>query len=627
MKLKNVKFADRYTEKIVLAAAVLYFAAVAWFYILSDPYKVELGGQQLGPSEVDDYVADQAQRLKAKLDGPAPEPLRQADLPDYEAIFAARLDRPLTPESDLPAVPDDALAYGPMVGNRATYPEIDIRPPEREPFVVPTPPAPSAVAARVGMGAVDPTDMTDPAAESVVALAPDGPPFDLQWIAAGARVDMASFRRRLLESADGGARPIPQLWLDSILVLDVQVERRRVRPDGSLGDVELLPPMPGRPSLRDTLADEIDDDRLATRLLTAARTNQRDILTPAPYPLQAGRWERPTFEDEMEPDEGVGDEADGGAADAEQPDDPPNGGGAGVDPQALRLQLQQLRSQERVLQRKLQRVQPGPEMFELQQQLEEIQAEVQEIEERIERGGEMPDEIPEYYGPEGLGPGAGPGPGPGAQPGGGGEVERPTWRGGLLSQGRVVLWTTDFDVEPASKYQYRFRIITSNPLYKRTQVPASQQDLAARFALTGPWSEWTEPVELPRMSYAFVRGGSRELNYVEVEAWRFFAGRWRAASFRLAPGDPIGAETTSYLTLDGGAEPVDPSPVDFDTGGFVVDVDYDYRLASRPGGGAQLTTLRMIYTRGGPLMHRLQRDDRQRRRDVAEQLDLNLPPG
>lgn len=582
MRVKNLNFSDKYTEKLVLGASVIYLILVAWFFVFSNPFRVEIGNRMLGPGEADQYVNQQADRLARALDGPVPEPLRNPHLPAYADLFAARLQAPITPPATREGVPDDALAYAPWAGNRAKLPEIDIRPPQREPFITPKPPTPSPVVAQAELVQID---MDEAAAEARAALTEHfgrTPPYDAQWVTVRSALNLADFRNRLLDPQNDQARGLPRLWLDSIVVLDVQVERRPVFPDGKYGQPEMLPPMPGRASFRAALRQEQIGDRQATRLLGRARDAQHELLTPGQYPLAAGFSDLPATKDRPTPEPGT-------------PDGPP----AGEEPNPGFEG-------------------PGPAEYDEAAYYEEMEAEAGRPT-PPRAGAEQPpadenretdretDEAADEAEAEAVRLGS-------------------RWGGSVFAQDRLALWTTDLAVEPAARYQYRVRVVTSNPLFQRTQVPESQQELAETFALTGPWSDWSETIELPQKRYFFVIGGSPELEYVQVECWRFFSGLWRAATFQVRPGDPIGRQTGDYRLLRSVAEQSPPESVDFFQDAYAVDIDYNYPLAGPQLGSITAETIRLIYTEDQALRDRLERNDQRRREQVADRLDLTLEP-
>jgi len=643
MKVKNLTFADRYTEKLVLAAAVVYLLAVAWFFLFSRPYRVEVAGRMLGPDEADQYVAAQAARLKEALRGPAPEALRTATLPPYADLFKARLSAPITPPAEMEGVPPDALAYAPWAGNRAKLPEIDEGPEQRDPFVTPTPPTPQPLVARAEMGQLAMAAIDEGAREALIdrlGQAADAAPFDAQWVTVRSALDLASFREALLEpAADDEARPLPRLWLDSIVVLDVQVERRRVKPDGTYGPPQLAPPMPGRASLRAALMQDQLSDEQATRLLGQARAVQQQLLTPSFYPLAVGHSEL----QEMEGPQPRGRPGDGQPPEARPPEaySPEQGGGyqpyeggyqegGGADrarARQLRRQLNELHADAEAILRRLEGVR-GAQRDRLVQRARFLRREISRIESQMEQ---LDLNVPE--GPDLSDLSAG---GEGAEDaaGDGGPAEPTTdqrmldraqpWGGSIFAQDSLALWTTDLSVEPGARYEYRARVVISNPLYQRTQAPESQQQLAETFALTGPWSQWSDPVELPRQRYFYIVGGSRELGYVEVECWRFFRGLWRAATFQVRPGDPIGRPSGAYRLLERVQEEDPPGSVDFAQDAFTVDVDYNYPLAEQQFGGVSIETIRLLYADEKRLKERLRHDDRRRREQRAADLGLTL---
>lgn len=189
------------------------------------------------------------------------------------------------------------------------------------------------------------------------------------------------------------------------------------------------------------------------------------------------------------------------------------------------------------------------------------------------------------------------------------------------------VWAHDLYVEEGETYRYRMRIGVTNPLYDRGSnlLEEQREEYDDEFLLYSDWSDWTEPQDIEPLKHFFFVDGSRNPSpgYVEAEVWRFTEGSWFQEEFEVAPGDPIGEPAEmedEYGELT----------VDFFTGAYLVDVDFDHVL---PGGGSlQRTTQRVVYSvetpdQPGDVTARLVEYDRDHEKRQWLQLQQELLAG
>src|SRR3954465_2001332 len=55
---KVVDFLEKYVEWVAVGLGVLFVAAMAWLYLVSSPVTVTVAGRQLGPGDIDKYIAE-----------------------------------------------------------------------------------------------------------------------------------------------------------------------------------------------------------------------------------------------------------------------------------------------------------------------------------------------------------------------------------------------------------------------------------------------------------------------------------------------------------------------------------------------------------------------------------------
>lgn len=611
MKPKNANFIDLHIEKIVLGVGALFLAYVVWFYVLAGGHSAELAGRKVPARQIDSTILQDARRLNEKLDGQANEQLQAFKVPDYPQQFAARRDATPTPASDDGSIPADRLAVGPATGIRLPLigGSSEVSPlPGESPFQPLVIPAPAQIIAKADMGAIDLSQIdVREDYDLIIQAYGQATPLDKQWVSLAASIDLEPVRRLLGEDVEIGKRPIPTSFLDETFAfVDVQVERREVLPDGTFGEVQMVSPMAARPNFRSTLAKVGVSN--VTEVIDAVRAKQADLLQPEFYPLRHQFWNPPELSPSGQPVPPAGGQ------------DPAPGESQKI--RDLRIALRaaegRLKAITVLIERAKERGQePGPA---LERRLERAMAEVEtksaELQTELDRANIRPEDGPM---PEGPGPGLAPR----------GEQNLAGLRGGaLLASGSLEVWAHDLLVEPGKTYQYRLRVLASNPLFAR-RVPKSQAELADQFLLVGDWSAWTDPVTLPQMQYFFVTSGMSNVGKARVQVWKFYDGQWARAEFRVEPGDTVGGRTTKFELLQPALSAIDPAQpaqpsveaIDFATSAIVVDLDFSHKLANaKPGLGLQRSTTLMIYTDGQNLDSRTESADVQASSELEKEL-------
>jgi len=251
MKLKDISFFERHFEKMIIGFALLIMLIVVYFYALDTPNKVEMrANRELGPGEIDQEILRvEAARLSNLLDEEkVPTPLEEFAVPDYRANFADKV-------GDEPIPGEFAMKFGVDV--------LEYIPPDRgprrnivDPFYVPRIPVLRVVAAGARLDTIDPNAVAnDPNLQLVVNA--DQAPFDQSSISILFEFPSIDMKRELTTLDElGSHQRIPDDWIESFVLADVQVERLEPRPDGTWpmpGDadfaqyVTLLDPPAGQP--------------------------------------------------------------------------------------------------------------------------------------------------------------------------------------------------------------------------------------------------------------------------------------------------------------------------------------------------------------------------------------------
>ncbi|MFA7237419.1 MAG: hypothetical protein WC058_11190 [Phycisphaeraceae bacterium] len=610
MKFKNINVAEKHAEKFVLLVGVIFLLYIVWAYYISSRFAVELNGQPTPPAQIDEAIAQQAHQLENKLNGPAPAVLKNWKSPDYVGIFNKSLTTSLTPAGPNNQPPADQLATAIISGNgvslsgeTGTNPLTDNSNP---PFAIPVIPVPTSLVVRSDLGTLDPA--ANPA-EILQAFGSQAP-FDVRWVTVAARLDMAKLMEQLQKPAEGGTQPIlPSWWSDMLTLVDVQVERRMLQPDGSWSQPQLVAPMVGRFTARANNLDQVTIQS-AKSIVEAAKLNQSQLVQPTFYALRNTAWAPPEL---LEP-----------AADAA-----PAGSANLAD-----LQRQITLSNTRLAnlqKRRAAATVPAQIQF-LDRQIATIQQNIARLTQQIQAAGGAAPSAPGGPGFPGEFPG-GPGfPAPGMAPGGMPGMETPpadyaTLTGSLLTQDKVECWANDFSVLPGKTYAYRIRLVFSNPLFHQSGVPDSQKKIADQFTLSSDWSDWSEPLTTIQDNYFFVTAGNAATRAARIEIWKFYDGLWRKYEYNVAIGDPIGKPTDQYAPLSPPrVDPNNPQPapalqpvIDFFTGAVLVDTDFTYKVLV-PSLNISQQTLRVLVATDGELTSRAELADKQLRETLLKRI-------
>ncbi len=294
MKLKNVTFLEKHAEKLVIVLTLAVLAAALYFYGLNTPNTVTISSQTVTPAEVDPLVAAEARQLKARLDANKVDPdLENRKVPPYTGDFVARIDQPLLQPGSF------GVAMGPIP---TTIQGIEDGP--IDPYYVPTVPQPEIIAARADLGTIVPEEVAN--VPELAAMFAAGAPADKAWASISARFDLGKMLEELTHEPTEGVRPLPEdWWASTFAIVDVQIERQQQRPDGTWpaeGDADytqltaLVKPFPGQLSLREFIAEEVNQDQGAefVRLL---QQFQQQIIQPPFFNLRGAAWLPPDAED------------------------------------------------------------------------------------------------------------------------------------------------------------------------------------------------------------------------------------------------------------------------------------------------------------------------------------------
>jgi hypothetical protein len=580
MKTKGISFWERHVEHIAIGVAALIFVGLAAMQFLGSPNSVDHMGTNIGPGEVDRMLEEKAREIAAQISSDAPSPIPQSEATPLLAKFQQQKSASISPQTTL-------LAWQPSVHPGGDY-VVEIPPGH---FVVPEIAAPKGATVRQYFDTLQEETVS---AQTELQKILAAPPFDLSWMTVAATFDFAAVRNGFSTDSNG-ARALPAPWYgNGPDVVDVQIHREELMPDGSFGNLVLIDPLPGRESFRAQIAGTVD---------AATRDDILDFLEDP-----AGRNEiiQPEFYD--------------GLADAWIPPDlntqQPSTGDAKPEVPAEVAELQNLKSQ-----------------------LNRLTAERDRVAAKMKENGcsEVEPEAPKKEKDDGKGSGGG---GPAAPGGGGGgfsgggdgggggglrdpqgagtgdkagckslriKIKRLKVRIEKLEQeiaklepkapqeqpkpdeqkkveeplpDVVTVWGHDITVQPGKTYRYRMTIHIYNPLFlHKADLMPDQQPMADQFFLASKTSEWTAPTRVEPPLRVFVihanpntqatAMGGLPSGQATAEVFRYFNGRWWSDRFSVKPGDRVGGEKPPRRG-DGKS-----APIDFGSEWFVLDVVED----------------------------------------------------
>lgn len=141
----------------------------------------------------------------------------------------------------------------------------------------------------------------------------------------------------------------------------------------------------------------------------------------------------------------------------------------------------------------------------------------------------------------------------------------------------ITFWAHDDTVEPGASYHYRIRIGVFNPVAGTGQVQAEDAASDNKVILWSDFSEVTDIVDIPERLYFFPINVQEAAKSVEVQVCKYVMGYWYSEQFMVKRGDIIGktakVETNEKnKTTDAMKDVKLPETIDYTTGAIVVDV-------------------------------------------------------
>ncbi len=522
-------FLEKHVQWIALGVGGLVFMWAVWAYVI-DPASivVEVDKQMAGPGTVDDRILNgSAADLQGKIEGP---PGVVPDPPDLNLVFEENWRLPATTRLI-------AAGKAAPVGPLPPVDELGSANPNTKVAVAPS--IPPMIVTGVGSGLA-----------FVNVPGPDGTPGqneDITFSVVRFEVPMAALRTKF-----GAVGLAPNIANTSIL--DARLVRQRRMPDGSWSEQTEIPLL--RNSTRDAMPEESATLQAKVDYAQFAREYPELVAQPPFYELVAGDDPQALGFGDDAPVE-RDDPADGGPGLDEN--DPPRDGGQG-DPGIGGGVGDPL---------------PGGDPS---GGTGDIRIRQDGDSGRGGGGGQRRGDSGRYYPPtQGTPPSDG---GPEDQPGAEDDSGPPRYSSGPLAGdftpgsygSNIECWAFDETAIPGETYRYNVVYSLRNPVFNTENIAENaelEQQLALTVAIDTPeWnSQWSDPVTVEPLSAWFMKSvlpGPEGL--VQFDVYRWQEGQWQQKTFRVGPGDEIGAQE------DG---------IDYRTGRVLVDVRDDLTPGQR----------------------------------------------
>lgn len=636
MKLKGISVFEQHVDKIVIGVAALICIGIATFQFLGRN-EVSLDNKSVTPSELDRILKERAEAIGSKLREGA-EAGREIDvskIPDVAGEFSASLAQPVSPVAVLPSIQSRSGVIAQVTAD-ATAEAM---------YYVPRL-APPTMLSPVMQTADAISDEAISAHPTLAELFPDAAaPKDLNWLTPYASIPLAQWRAELHKgdaAANPPQQPIPTPWFnDMIYMPDIVFEREELQPDGSWGQLTVIPVLPGNFTYRTLIAGPVDAAMKQSVIDTLGdRTRQIMILQPPFLPTKNEAFTPPTVRREVSAQEAaqqserdrakrrIENRAAEIAAEEKRLEAM---GGPLEDPKDKDEDEEDDKKKERREEREAPRHDGGGAKFGGQIGGPQDKADPKEqkkdddkaasdkvriqLTKKIKRLKENYERMVEQF------------------TAAGGVLDAPKSAPGadvnIDKDEQVMVWAHDISAKPGKTYRYRCVARLFNPFFsKARQLVPEQQKLAEQFVLDSPASDFSEPVEVtPPVRFFVTKAsvkpsvGANDLGVgsASIEVFRLYDGVRRTALFTVEPGDRIG-RVVEGKTVRGVEQPT----VDYTTDWFVVAIVEDLNdQGTTPTGEKnavvvvkQLGTGRVLELRN-PVQDRAS-TERERLKDEAE---------
>ena len=480
MSQKKGNFFEQHVDKIVLGVVGIICLWLSLVYVLPGAYSIEIGGNQLGPGEVDHYIKRQVVAIEQKLE----EPPTSRDYPSKYNGFAQKF------VYSLGSLRDDI--YFPLPGRVKETLELNRK--YRLPAIGQVQDVAAGLIRTVTYFPTEEVGLDNEYRNVKTKLA------DIDLVTVQGSFDTAGLYRNFQQSFAG--RRVNSDWRDETyakpVFASIQIERQQQLSNGIWSGWEIVP-RTKIDHLKSMLviAQKVEDLDFDVNLKMVQFCDedmavQQNILQPAPYDFASKmNWYPPAFYSEyVQIKERQAKEAERKRLEERRREresrntsagrnQPAGRGGAGRSGRA------------------------GSEFSELRKRKEK-QRTFQDLEQDYKKivltEKTRLDTIPDA----------------------------------------LVVWAHDDTVEPGQSYCYRLRVGVFNPIAGHDWFYNDQQHLKEQVILWSDYSEVTKPVEIEPMMHFFPVDISRDKSSVKSEIAKFHFGKWRLQEFDIRPGEMIG---------------------------------------------------------------------------------------
>jgi hypothetical protein len=584
MAVRGINPFERHVEKIFLALAAAGLTGVVAWQVAGGGNTVEVNREQVPADKAYERIREKAETLSKQMRESSPStPERLKHTTDPLGEYQKRMQSPVSPSADLTYAPP-GLPLGKNIGTPSG--------PGGGQFVPPVLAGVAKPIAHPFMSTINTEEVT--ANADLAKYLPSSGPLDKAAVSVETTIDPKAIRAALEQDPDGAgpAQPLLRAWWAGTEIVEVELVRQELKPDGSWGNEQATPVLPGRKNFSQELHDPKIDSQTLAQVAYDASIAMDELLRP--------EWYRRAVLGGMV----VGDEWVAPKQAQANPNAPLNDAKGRFAKQLADLK-QQLTQAEKALANAKNKPAPKPSGG---------------------GGGGM-------RGPKGPGGGGGGGGGggtPKADPNDqlikdlerkieelkrlitekekqvadlGGKVDnsanKPVIKDAdlstlLSSTEPITVWHHDIDAVRGATYRYDVRVKVNNPLFNRgSQLKDEQRDAAKSPTVTVASAGWTDPVHVDDEVYSFFTSanqpavgmsGGTGLGTAQATLFYFTWGYWRSANVPMEPGDGMVArwtvpDETKIAAAPDAGQPAAPAPIPAGGGG-------KGRPAAAGGGGA-----------------------------------------
>ncbi len=602
-KKGSVSFIELHVEKGVLGLAVLFMVFLAARYLILEPNKIDLGGEKLGPRELDEAILRKADELSKAVEKAKPE---KPPVPEFARQLEDSVKYGLFAETDgnappLPPVLPVAAQFGTPLPKIEEGLDVDD-------VTVVTPLKPTSLVARTGISLAYRRPPALPTGAPGVAAAEDDDPVELSWITVAGYFPLDEQQQAMADAGYAGYRAKPY-------VVGLDVQRQEMTATGEYSDWMDVTPAKAMPKI-DVPKPEFNEKgelrnqaELDERLDTIKRL-QPNIMQPTFYAVDAGdEWdvpplpgyeskegeeatpESPKPEKKEKPEKKQKPPAGGGGRMAPPSGGGKGGGGGGAAPGGGRMGPSEGGAANPFAQQPPQRTVNTRKSI-----LDDLKAARKAVREKTwDRAHQLANSV--------IGNSDASGADKAAARKIIREVEKARakeakagMRGqthtGIPSPVQVpfvtnpesedepAVWFHDDSVDPGKTYRYRMRVRLWNR-YVGRRASLRDPTQADQAVLVGQWSAPTAPLAVAPKRHFFVRGQAFGEPAASVDVFTWYKGNWLKEDFKVRVGDVIGAPLeVKTPELDEDDKPK-KEEVDFSTGAVVLDLRIDEPVPCR----------------------------------------------